>query len=122
VATTVIDNTYLSTKVFYETDLDTGPFLNVSSGACTVYSINVLNGVGSGTINYLKIYDTAEEITTNSTEPDFVIRVGVFDALITFGSEGLTIVNGLTLRMVQGEATSSVDDPGANAICEITYS
>ena len=106
-ATTVIDNAYLSTKVFYETDLDTGPFTNVSGGAATVYSITVLNG-GNGNVEYLKIYDTAEEITTNST--------------ITFGSQGLAIVNGLTLRMVQGEATTSVDDPQANIIVEITYS
>ena len=41
---------------------------------------------------------------------------------ITFGSQGLAIVNGLTLRMVQGEATTSVDDPQANIIVEITYS
>ncbi len=121
-ATTVIDNAYLSTKVFYETDLDTGPFTNVSGGAATVYSITVLNG-GNGNVEYLKIYDTAEEITTNSTEPDYVFRITASqDATITFGSQGLAIVNGLTLRMVQGEATSSVDDPQANIIVEITYS
>tara|TARA_R100000234_G_scaffold64017_2_gene38904 strand:- start:1156 stop:1524 length:369 start_codon:yes stop_codon:yes gene_type:complete len=121
VATTVIDNTYFDTKVFYETDLDSGPFNNVTNGPTTVYSINVLNGVTSATINYLKLYDTAEEITANSTQPDFVIRVPAVDSLITFGSRGLTVVNGLTIRMVTGEAVSSVDDPGANAICEVTY-
>ena len=78
-ATTVIDNTYFDTKVFYETDLDSGPFNNVTNGPATVYSINVLNGVTSATINYLKLYDTAEEITANSTQPDFVIRVPAVD-------------------------------------------
>jgi len=122
VATTVLDNTYFDTKVFYETDLDTGPFTNISSGSCNVYSITVLNG-GNANIQYLKIYDTSEEITTNSTEADYVFRISASkDATITFGTGGLSIVNGLTVRMVQGEAVSSVDDPQANIVAEITYS
>ena len=120
-ATSVIDNTYLNTKVFYETDLDSGPFNNVTNGPATVHSITVLNG-GNANIQYLKLYDTDEEITAGTTEEDYKFRISAsFDATITFGSAGLTLVNGLTVRLVQGEATSSTDDPQANIITEITY-
>lgn len=121
-ATTVLDNTYFDTKLFYETDLDTGPFNNIGSGSCNVHSITILNG-GNANILYLKLYDTSEEITTNSTEADYMFRIDASkDATITFGSSGLSIVNGLTVRLVQGEAVSSVDDPQANIVAEITYS
>tara|TARA_R100001510_G_C7651862_1_gene209643 strand:+ start:2215 stop:2583 length:369 start_codon:yes stop_codon:yes gene_type:complete len=122
VATTVLDNVYFTTKFFYETDLDTGPFNNVTNGAASVYSITILNG-GNANDLYLKIYDTSEEITANSTSPDYVYRISSSkDATITFGTSGLRIVNGLTVRLVQGQAVSSVDDPQANIVAEITYS
>ncbi len=121
-ATTVIDNQYFNTKVFYETDLDSGPFNNVTNGAATVHSITILNG-GNANVLYLKMYDTDEEITANSTEPDYVFRINASkDATITFGSAGLSIVTGLTVRLVQGAATSSVADPQADIVAEITYS
>ncbi len=120
-ATSVIDNTYLTSKVFYETDLDSGPFNNVTNGSATVHSITVLNG-GNANVLYLKLYDTDEEITAGTTEEDYKFRISAStDATITFGSAGLLLVNGLTVRLVQGEATSSTDDPQANIITEITY-
>ena len=121
-ATSVIDNTYLTSKLFFEDDLDSGPFNNVTNGPATVHSISVLNG-GNANVLYLKIYDTDEEITAGTTEEDYKFRITASkDATITFGSAGLTSVNGLTVRWVQGEATSSTDDPQANIITEITYS
>ena len=121
-ATTVFDNTYFSTKFFYENDFESGPYNNVSNGPCTVHAITVLNAVSSATENYLKIYDTAEEITANSTEADFVFRIGTDqDATICFGASGLSILNGLTVRMPSGQAVSSVDNPGATAKCNIVY-
>ena len=121
-ATSVIDNTYLTSKLFFEDDLDSGPFNNVTNGPATVHSITVLNG-GNANVLYLRIYDTDEEITAGTTEEDYKFRITASkDATITFGSAGLTIVNGLTVRLVQGEATSSTDDPQANIITEITYS
>ncbi len=121
-ATTVIDNTYLTSKVFYEDDLDSGPFNNITNGSATIRSITVLNG-GNANVQYLKLYDTSSEITANSTEADYVFRITPSqDVTITFGSSGISIVNGLTIRMVQGEATSSTDDPQANIVVGITYS
>ena len=121
-ATTVFDNTYFSTKFFYENDFESGPYNNVSNGPCTVQAITILNNLSSQSENYLKIYDTAEEITANSTEADFVFRIGNdVDATICFGSSGLSILNGLTVRMPSGQAVSSVDNPGATAKCNIVY-
>ena len=65
-ATSVIDNTYLTSKLFFEDDLDSGPFNNVTNGPATVHSITVLNG-GNANVLYLKIYDTDEEITAGTT-------------------------------------------------------
>jgi hypothetical protein len=125
-ATTVLDNQYVSSKFVYETDLegddDTKTLRNITNGSATVRSITVLNGPNTGQDVYLKLYDTSVDVVAGTTEADYVIQItqGV-DATITFGSAGLYVANGLSARLVTGAATSDVTNATSAVIVEITY-
>tara|TARA_Y100000114_G_C11747190_1_gene322267 strand:+ start:253 stop:630 length:378 start_codon:yes stop_codon:yes gene_type:complete len=124
VATTVLDNQYFTSKFVYETDLQKEPLQNITNGAATVRSITILNGSNSSNseILYLKMYDTADTVDGTTTEADYVFQVDVqTDTTFTFGSAGLPVVNGLTIRLVTGIALNANTDPSSSIIAEITY-
>ncbi len=123
-ATTVLDNQYFTSKFVYETDLQKEPLQNITNGAATVRSITILNGSNSSNseILYLKMYDTADTVDGTTTEADYVFQVDVqTDTTFTFGSAGLPVVNGLTIRLVTGIALNANTDPSSSIIAEITY-
>ena len=123
-ATTVLDNQYFTSKFVYETDLQKEPLQNITNGAATVRSITILNGSNSSNseILYLKMYDTADTVDGTTTEADYVFQVDVqTDTTFTFGSAGLPVVNGLTIRLVTGIALNANLDPSSSIIAEITY-
>lgn len=123
-ATTVLDNQYFTSKFVYETDLQKEPLQNITNGAATVRSITILNGSNSSNseILYLKMYDTADTVDATTTEADYVFQVDVqTDTTFTFGSAGLPVVNGLTIRLVTGIALNANTDPSSSIIAEITY-
>jgi|TARA_R100000455_G_scaffold12429_1_gene5251 hypothetical protein len=124
VATTVLDNQYFTSKFVYETDLQKEPLQNITNGAATVRSITILNGSNSSNseVLYLKMYDTADTVDATTTEADYVFQVDVqTDTTFTFGSAGLPVVNGLTIRLVTGIALNANTDPSSSIIAEITY-
>lgn len=123
-ATTVLDNQYFTSKFVYETDLQKEPLQNITNGAATVRSITILNGSNSSNseVLYLKMYDTADTVDGTTTEADYVFQVDVqTDTTFTFGSAGLPVVNGLTIRLVTGIALNANTDPSSSIIAEITY-
>ena len=123
-ATTVLDNQYFTSKFVYETDLQKEPLQNITNGAATVRSITILNGSNSSNseILYLKRDDTADTVDGTTTEADYVFQVDVqTDTTFTFGSAGLPVVNGLTIRLVTGIALNANTDPSSSIIAEITY-
>lgn len=124
-ATTVLDNQYFTSKFVYETDLQKEPLQNITNGAATVRSITIFNGsntTNSGQTLYLKMYDTADTVDATTTEADYVFQVDVqTDTTFTFGSAGLPVVNGLTIRLVTGTALNANTDPNDSVIAEITY-
>ncbi len=123
-ATTVLDNQYFTSKFVYETDLQKEPLQNITNGAATVRSITILNGSNSSNseVLYLKMYDTADTVDATTTEADYVFQVDVqTDTTFTFGSAGLPVVNGLTIRLVTGIALNANTDPSSSIIAEITY-
>ena len=123
-ATTTLDNSYVTYKVVVETDLGSATLQNITNGAAKVYSIFVDNTANTSDVSVLKMYDNLVDggIDVDATQVDyqFIIAAGV-RRLLSFPT-GLTIANGLSLRCVQSAALANTSDPSSNVIVTVVYS
>ena len=122
-ATTTLDNSYVTYKVVVETDLGSATLQNITNGAAKVYSIFVDNTANGSDLSVLKLYDDLVDggIDVDATEVDyqFIVAGGV-RRLFSFPT-GLTIANGLSLRCVTGAAKTNVSDPSNSVIVTVVY-
>lgn len=119
-ATTVLDNTYFSTKFIHETDLQKEALQNLTNGPATVTSVSVLNG-GNPEILYLKLYDAVAIASGTQTQADYVFRMNASADTTFHFPDGLTFENGLTARLVTTAALSGNTDPSSAVTVEIAY-
>ena len=123
-ATTTLDNTYVTNKIVVETDLGSAALQNITNGAATVHSIIVDNTANTNDRSFLKLYDNLVDggIDVDATEPDYVFVIdNNANRTISFPS-GLAIANCLSLRCVQSGATSNTSDPTQNVSVTVIYS
>tara|TARA_Y100000114_G_C11754560_1_gene326180 strand:- start:1532 stop:1906 length:375 start_codon:yes stop_codon:yes gene_type:complete len=123
-ATTTLDNSYVTNKIVVETDLGSSALQNITNGAATVHSIIVDNSLNTNDRSFLKLYDNLVDggIDVDATEPDYVFVIdNAANRTISFPS-GLTIANGLSLRCVQSGATSNIGDPTQNVSVTVIFS
>ena len=122
-ATTTLDNSYVTYKVVVETDLGSATLQNITNGAAKVYSIFVDNTANGSDLSVLKLYDNLVDggIDVDATQVDyqFIIAAGV-RRLLSFPT-CLTIANGLSLRCVQSAALANTSDPSSNVIVTVVY-
>ena len=122
-ATTTLDNSYVTYKVVVETDLGSATLQNITNGAAKVYSIYVDNTANGSDLSVLKLYDNLVDggIDVDATQVDyqFIIAAGV-RRLLSFPT-GLTIANGLSLRCVQSAAVENTGDPSNRVIVTVGY-
>ena len=117
-ATTTLDNSYVTNKIVVETDLGSSALQNITNGAATVHSIIVDNSLNTNDRSFLKLYDNLVDggIDVDATEPDYVFVIdNAANRMISFP-------NGLSLRCVQSGATSNVGDPTQNVSVTVIFS
>lgn len=123
-ATTTLDNTYVTYKVVVEDDLGSATLQNFTNGAATVYSIFVDNTLNNSDVSVLKLYDNLVDggIDVDSTEADYQFVIEADKARLLSFPSGLTISNGLSMRCVNGGALANTSDPSGNVTVTVVFS
>lgn len=123
-ATTTLDNTYVTYKVVVEDDLGSATVQNFTNGAATVYSIFVDNTANSSAVSVLKLYDNLVDggIDVDSTQADYQFTIeGNKSRLLSFPT-GLTISNGLSMRCVTSGVLANTTGPTNDVIVTVVFS
>lgn len=112
----------VTTKVFYEGDLDEVEAVKLS--ATTLYSVGLTNASGAVT-PYLKFYDTTSAVTLGTTAPSFTFGVqpNYLNSSVSLGTAGLAFANGMQIAIVtEGGGTAGSTAPTAAVSVTLVFS
>ena len=111
----------ITTKVFYESDLDEVEAVQLS--ATTLYSVAITNAASSDT-PYLKFFDTAGSVTRGTTAPAlaFGVQANYANCMVTFDTAGLAFANGLQMACTTDAGTAGSTAPSDAVTVVLTFS
>jgi len=117
-ALSIADSSDFSYKIASETDLEADPKINIFGGGASVYSIDVDNAANSGTVVYLKLYNSSSTVTPGTTKPDHQITVAGGGRVIAHYSGGISFSSGVSMNCstTGGTGGDATTDPSASVV------
>lgn len=114
-----------STRVDYSQLLDaalTNTVVNDAFGkGGKLYMIFIDNKDGSATANYLKLYDTKEQVTEGTSLPTHIFPIGDNVQELYHFPEGITFNQGLAYVSSQTGGTAAGAAPGATMTMQMVF-
>jgi hypothetical protein len=108
-------------KIAYETDLEADVKANIFGGAVTVATLDIDNAANSGTVVYVKMYDSSTTVTPGTTPPDHQIAVAGGARRLLVYTSGLEFTSGLSMNCstTSGTGGDATTDPSGAVIVSV---
>ena len=110
--TSTLTDSRVDDIIVHETALTNTAINDIAGGATTLYSIQIVNGIGS--VFYLKIYDANS--ATASDAPDVIIELAASATKTYSIPDGLAFATGVSARCVSEAGTGGTTSPGGGNV------
>jgi hypothetical protein len=92
-----------------------------TSGKIYFLYVSSSGGASSGSFDYLKLFDTKEQVTVGTTLPDFIFPITYGATEIFHFPDGLTISNGLGYNASNTGGTAAGSSPARTLSIQMVF-